>query len=84
MEYKVLIKLIVPEIGEEYELFIPVNRTIKFVSNLLNKFVTNITNGAYPEKEVVHLTNRRTGVLYDINSYVRATDIRNGTELVLY
>ncbi len=84
MEYKVLIKLIVPEIGEEYELLIPVNRTIKFVSNLLNKFITNITNGAYPEKEVIHLCNRRTGVLYSLTDYVRKTDIRNGTELILY
>lgn len=84
MEYKVLIKLIVPEIGEEYELLIPVNRTIKFVSNLLNKFITNVTNGAYPEREVIHLSNRRTGVLYNLTDYVRKTDIRNGTELILY
>lgn len=84
MEYKVLIKLIVPEIGEEYELLIPVNRTIKFVSNLLNKFITNVTNGAYPEREVIHLSNRRTGALYNLTDYVRKTDIRNGTELILY
>jgi hypothetical protein len=84
MEYKVLIKLIVPEIEQEYELYIPVNRTIAVVANLLNKAVTEATNDIFPPKEIIHLTNRRTGTIYKPNEFVRNTDIRNGTELILY
>lgn len=84
MEYKVLIKLFVPEIEQEYELYIPVNKTVLQVSKLLNLILQDITSGTYPLKDVIHLINRRTGSLYDYNSYIRNTDIRNGTQITIF
>ena len=42
MEYKVLIKLFVPEIEEAYEAYIPINKTVGQVSVLLNHMVSKI------------------------------------------
>ena len=82
MEYRVLIKLFVPEIEDAYEVYIPVNKTVGEVSGLLNQLVNNLS-GIYPLKVGVRLYNRYTGVLYNGNLLVRDTDIRNGTELVM-
>ena len=83
MEYKVLIRLYVPEIEENYEIFIPINKTIGQITILLNKLINNISGNVYPIKENIKLYNRRTFEEYDINKIVRTTDIKNGTELVI-
>ena len=82
MDYKVLIKLYVPEIEEVYEAFIPVNKTVGEVLILLNQMVNNLS-GIYPLKNDNNLYNRYTGALYGNSSLIRDTDIRNGTELVV-
>lgn len=82
MEYKVLIKLFVPEIGEIYEVRIPINKTIGEVSSLINQIVNSLS-GVYPVPRNIFLYNRRTGTPYARGMLVRDTDIRNGTELVM-
>ncbi len=82
MEYKVLIKLIVPEIEESYEAFIPINKTVGEVLMLLNQMVNNLS-AVYPLKNGALLYNRYTGIIYTGNVFVRDTDIKNGTELVM-
>ncbi len=83
MQYKVLIVLYIPEIEEEYEFYIPVNKHIEEVIEILNKAVAEISYQVYPIKDNLKLVNRRTGEVYDNGSYVRNTTIKNGTQLVL-
>ena len=59
MEYKVLIKLFVPEIEETYELYIPINKTIGELSVLLTQAVNSIP-GVYPIKPGGEMCHRRT------------------------
>lgn len=84
MDYKVLINLFVPEIEREFEIYIPVNRSVYHVSKLLNALISEMMFGNFPIKERIHLYNRRSGVEYKDEELVRYTDIRNGTQLVLY
>lgn len=84
MTYKILIKLFVPEIEENFEFYIPINKHVDEVIEVLNKAVNDISFGVYPMKENVKLINRRTGEVYDKGFYVRNTTIKNGTQLVLY
>lgn len=83
MKNKILIELIVPEIEKTYNVYIPINRRIGNVISLLNKSVYELSNGVYKENNKAGLYNRETGTKYNINYLVRATDIRNGTTLVL-
>lgn len=82
-EYKVLIKLYVPMIEETYEMYIPINKYVGEIAELLTKIVNDISK-VYPHKKNAVLCNRNTGTVYDSKITIRQTDIRNGTKLVLY
>ena len=83
MKNKVLIELIVPEIDEKYDVYIPVNKKIGNVIVLLNKAITDLTNGIYVGNNTTCIYNRISGLKYNVNDLIRDTDIRNGTSLVL-
>ncbi len=83
MQNKVLIKLLIPEIDEEYDLFLPINKKIGNIIDLLNKAITEISNGAYIGNNYTELINSTTGEQYPINVLVKNTSIRNNTKLVL-
>ncbi len=83
MAYKVLIKLFVPEIDKTYEMYIPVNKYIGEIGILLCNVVSELSK-VYPKKDNVFLANRQTGLIYSKDLLVRKSDIKNGTELVLF
>lgn len=84
MDYKILIKLFLPEMEQNYEMYIPANRTVGQVIELINKVVNDITLNVYPIKDGLQLMNRRNNTLYNYSDIVRNTNIRNGTELVMF
>ena len=83
MKNKILVELIVPELDEKFNLFIPINKKIGNIIVLLNKSVKELTNGAYDGTNTTALYSKATGEKYSINVLVRETDIRNGTSLIL-
>ena len=83
MEYKVLIKLFVPEVDEAYEMYIPVNKYVGEIAILLTDVVKDLTK-VFPERKNANLCNRITGQIYQKDYLIRQTDIRNVTELVLF
>lgn len=84
MDYKVLIKVYVPKIEETFEMYIPVNQTVKHVITLMNSIINDITGKLFPIQNDLKLCNRRKNTIYKNNQIIRDTDIRNGTELVLF
>ena len=83
MENKVLIRLIVPDIDEKYDVYLPLNKKIGKVIELLNKSVAEMSDGEYLGSTKTCLYNRYTGARYDFNSRVCDTDIKNNTILIL-
>lgn len=83
MKNKVLVELIVPEIDRKFNLFIPVNKKVGNIIVLLNKSVTDLTNGLYNGTSTTSIYDRLTGKKYNIDDIVRNTDIRNGSTLIL-
>ena len=81
---KVLVELVVPDIDEIYNVYLPANRRIGNIILLLKKAITDLTNGVYDNQNDSFLYNVTTGEKYSINSLLRETDIRNGTSLVLF
>lgn len=82
MENKVLIKLIVPELEMDFDLFIPVNEVIWKVKKMIAKSVSDITNINFIA-ENYSLVNKDNSKIYQNNDIVIDTDIRNATELIL-
>ena len=81
MEYKVLVTLLVPEIEENYEIYLPVNKYIGDICYKLSKIINDLSK-VYPEKRNGILFNALTGTPYEANVLLRNTDIKNGTELI--
>lgn len=80
---KVLVKLYVPMIDEQYDIWIPVNKKIHTIITLLVKAVNEFTKGYYLPKQMPYLYDKTTAKAFDINLRVIESEIRNGTELIM-
>ena len=80
---KVLVKLYVPAIEQQYEILIPLNKKIYDIIILLTKGINDLYEEEYNPTEMPNLYNKLTCQNYDINLRVCDTDIRNATELIL-
>lgn len=80
---KVLIKLFVPSLERNFEIWLPLNKRIYNVIDLITKGISEMTEGVYNPKKLPILYNRETGVNYNLKDIVQDTDIVNGSELVL-
>lgn len=80
---KVLVKIYIPMMEKEYDVWIPLNRSISTIITLLVKGVSDLNKGCYTPKNIPTLYNKKTAEIYDTNKKVIETDIRNGTELLL-
>lgn len=83
MENKVLIKLIVPELDSNFDVFIPVNEIIWKITKMLVKSVSDLSGTAIDGNKNFMLINKITTRVYNSNEIIINTDIRNGTELIL-
>ena len=80
---KVLVKLYVPTIGKEYDIWIPLNSTIYSVIKLIIKAINEFTKGEYVPTKLPILYDKKSGKHYDINSTIWESNIRNGSEIIL-
>lgn len=80
---KVLIKLYVPMIGEEYNIWLPLDRTIYSVIILIVEAIHEFTNGEYATNRLPILYDKKTAKPYNINLTVEESKILNGAEIVL-
>ena len=84
MENKVLIKLIMLDMDESFDIFIPVNEIIWKIKKLIIKSISDINNISLDINNEYLLISKETSKIYDNNEIVINTDIRNGTELILF
>jgi hypothetical protein len=82
MEYKVLVKIYVPQVEQNYEAYIPINKTIAEVSLLIIKMI-NGQFKKFPKDQRIDIVDRNTGLQYPDAELVRNLPIKNGTELVI-
>ena len=84
MKNKVLVQLIVPYLESKYDLFVPVNKRVGNIIDLVCQTLHEITNGLYDEKsDNKKLYNALTGEMYNMQDLVRKTNIKNGSKIVL-
>ena len=80
---KVLVELIVPEIDKTYQIYLPINKKIGNIINLLNEAIFELSNGELPQSKSNSLYNVDTLEMYLSDTLLINTNIRNGTRLVL-
>lgn len=80
---KILIELEIPEVEAKYDLFIPINKKLGTIKNLIEEALTELTDSAYSPREDSNFYSKETGFIYDINKTVRDTDLKNGSRIIL-
>jgi hypothetical protein len=84
MKNKVLIDLIVPDLMEEYELFIPVNERIFKVKQLIINSLKDLSDDKFQDTRKYNLMDPDTGEVYDNKMIVRDLNIYNSKKIILY
>ena len=82
MDNKVLVKLVIPELDDSFDLFIPVNVTIYKLKNLLYRSLEELCGVDLLNKSSA-LINKINSRIYQNDEIVINTDIRNASELLL-
>lgn len=83
MPNKVLVMLSVPSIEAYYEVFIPINKSIYSVIELLKTSISDLSEGYFPVDGKFRLYNKNDGTVYNEKDIINDTNIRNGTKLIL-
>ena len=79
---KVLIKLYVPALEKKYDIWIPINKKVKDVINLIVSGIDSL-NKINIKEEKLYLYNKSTAEVYCMKDKIIDTNIRNATELIL-
>lgn len=83
MKDKVLVKIIVPEIDQEFDAYIPITRKVGNIINLLNEYISSKVDGDFILSKSDKLYNSMTKERYNPDVLVAHTNIRNGTRLII-
>ena len=83
MNNKVLIKLLIPEIDESFDIFIPINEILWKVKKMIVKSAGDLTLKSLDTNKNYILINKNTLEIYPNNIQIAKTDIENGTEIIL-
>ncbi len=84
MKNKILIVVYVPLIEKEFDIYIPIVKKIGTIKNLIIKVVEESSDGTFVNDGCKSLYDKLTGEKIDDNMFVKNSDIKNGTKLVLY
>lgn len=82
-ENKVLVKIIVPGLDKTYDVFLPINKKIGSIIELLNKSISDLNFDCFPISNKLCLYSKYTGERYNFDKLVVETDIRNDAVLIL-
>ena len=83
MENKILLEVYVPSIEQEYDLFVPVNKTIGTVKQIIEQGIVDLSDNGYIVKEGTNLYSKETGQIYNFDVKIMDTDLKNGSRIIL-
>ena len=83
MKNKVLVSLLIPEIDEKFDIYLPINKKIGNIIILLNQAINELTNNEFQLSNKNTLYNINTKEKYQPNVLLADTNIRNGSQLIL-
>lgn len=82
MMNKILITVLVPMIEEEYDIYIPISKSIKVTIDLLVKTINELSEGHFPIKEKCIIMSS-TGTVFNESSNIKECGIKNGDKVIL-
>ncbi len=83
IDNKVLVTLYTPYLDRQFDIYIPVNKRVYVIIDLLKKTLSDLSEGNFDVMRSYELYNYENGSLYDMNLLIRDTDIRNNSRIML-
>lgn len=83
MKNKLLVIVQIPQIDEELDIYIPLNKNIATIINLISKSINENKDSNYLDYTKLSLYNSDTGIKYNSETVVRDSTIRHATKLIL-
>lgn len=80
---KLLVKIKYPVISQEYEVFIPINKTIGKIIDLIQKAIIEFNVEEIPHRKNAILIKADSNEMLDNNKLVYESNIKNGDILVI-
>ncbi len=83
MDNKILLEVFVPAIEQEYDVFVPVNKTMGTIKKIIESGIIDLSDNVYMIKNDTNLYSKETGQMYDVNLKLTDTDLKNGSQVIL-
>lgn len=80
---KILLEVFIPLIEEEYDIFVPINKNIGTIKKIIEKGIQELSDKGYQIREDFNLYSKESGAMYDVNSKLIDTDLKNGSRIIL-
>ncbi len=80
---KVLVKVYVPMLEKQYEIWLPPQKRIFNVIVMITKAINELNDGYFTPKTMPTLYDKITSKPYDVRLSIKESTIRNGSELIL-
>ena len=80
---KILLEVFIPIIEEEYDVFVPVNKTMVTIKKIIEKGIMDLSPNGYTTKSDTNLYSKETGNIYNVNQKLTETDLKNGSQVIL-
>ncbi len=80
---KMLVIVYVPVIDETYNIFIPINKKVGTIKNVIISTISELSETNISVLQNMKLYDKETGSILNNNVYVKASEIKNGSELIL-
>ena len=84
MNGKILVIVYVPLIEREYEMYIPKVKKFGVIKNLVIKMVESETGGCFKDDGNKNFYDKSSGEKIDDDTFVKYSNIKNGSKLILY
>ena len=82
MNNKILVELHIPTIDKVYEIFIPIGKNIKTITNLIIKSIIILDNNSNITTNMV-ICDGITGMMINPNLNFKEAGLKNGSKIIL-
>lgn len=83
MNDKLLVYIYVPNIGQKYNVFVPINIKVGALKKYVEKTVNELSDNNLFNCGTLLIRNKINNSIYNADDFISNTDIKNGTKLVL-
>ncbi len=80
---KILLEVYVPSIEKEYDVFVPISKRVGTIKTLIERGILDFAGDGFQVKEDSNFYSKTTGQIYDVNSKIIDTDLKNGSRIIL-